>query len=230
MAQVNWTQIKKDAGDMTPVPIGKYDVVVETAELKVAGSGNEYWKLKLKVQNGPHRGRTLYNNVVLSMASPGALRAFFINMGALGITQDQITQSGGDTNAITPMLAGRQALVTIGHQDYQGQLRENVERMEKHPAGPFGSGGGQPPVQQQTTALGTPQASAPTQASPVPQPQPATPAAPPVQAAPAPAPAPAPVPAPEPTQTGPNGGTSLEQGTPLPAQPAAPVSAPAVPW
>lgn len=194
---VNWGQLAKDAGDIQPVPVGKYLAIITQAELKTAGSGNEYWKATFKIQDGPQAGRTLYNNFVLVEGNPNALRAFFINMQNLGITQDQLVSLGQDKNALTPLLVGRQALLTVTHREYQGQMRDNVERVERHPAGPIGNlqGGyattpGAAPIP--SAAAAPIPAAAPAPAAP------AVPSAPIPQAAPAPAPVPAPAPAPAP--------------------------------
>ena len=74
MSTVNWAQLAKDAGDFSPVPIGKYDAICVKAELKQAQSGNEYWATQWKIQNGPQAGRVLFNNFVLVETNPNALR------------------------------------------------------------------------------------------------------------------------------------------------------------
>ena len=183
MQSVNWGQLVKDAGDVAPVPVGKYDAIITSAELKQSGSGRDYWAVRFRIQSGPHTGRTLYNNFVLVPDNPNALRAFFINMQNLGITQDQIVQLGTDLNALTPLLVGRQAILTVTHREYQGTMRDNVDRVEKHPAGPMGN----------LAAAAAPAAGG----TPVPAAAPVPQAAPVPVAAPAPA-AVAPVPAAQP--------------------------------
>lgn len=221
MANVNFAQLAKDAGDIKPVPVGKYDAVIVKAEFKTASSGRDMWSVQLRIQSGPSAGRTLYNNFVLVPDNPNALRAFFINMQNLGITQDQIVSLGTDPDRLTPMLLGRQCLVSITHQEWNGVPRENVDRIEKHPSGPISNGvapaaaatpGTPAPVPTPSPVPSPTPGGAPIQAppapAPLPQPEPA-------QAAPAPAPAPVPVPQPVYEQQSP-------QQTPVVAPPAIP--------
>lgn len=224
MGEVNWAQLAKDAGDTSPVPIGKYDAICVKAELKkAAASGNEYWATQWKIQSGPSANRMLFNNFVLVEDNPNALRAFFINLRNLGITTEHLQNLGTDKNALTPMFVTRQAVLTVGHRPYQGQLREDVERVDPHPNGPIGSlsniggvpaaNGMAPAIPQASVPVAAvPQLAAPTQyappipapapipqqapvAAPLPVPAPA-PVAPPAVVAPAPAPVPQPAPAP----------------------------------
>lgn len=234
MGEVNWAQLAKDAGDTSPVPIGKYDAICVKSELKKAtGSGNEYWATQWKIQSGPSAGRMLFNNFVLVEDNPNALRAFFINLRNLGITTEHLTQLGSDKNALTPMFVTRQAILTVGHRPYNGQMRENVERVDPHPNGPIGSlsnVGGTPAAngmapaipQANVPVMPVPQMPAPTQAVPNPMPIPA-----PAPMMPTPMPAPQPAaqipaapPIPQPAPVAP-----VQQVAPAPAP--APVPAPA---
>src|SRR5438045_350563 len=139
MAEVNWAALAAEAGDVKPVPAGNYEVIIEKAELKTSSNtGREYWAVTLVITSGPHARRRLFNNFVLSTDNPNALRAFFINMQNLGIDQAQIMALGSDTSALTPLLPGRRALVTTSLREYAGSMRENVDRVAKHPAGPIG--------------------------------------------------------------------------------------------
>lgn len=236
MGSVNWGQLAADAGDIAPIPVGKYHAIITSAELKTSANTNrEYWAVKFRIQDGPQAGKTVYNNFVLVEDNPNALRAFFINMQNIGISQQQLIALGTDKNALTPLLVGRQALLTITHREYQGSMRDNVDRVDKHPAGPIGnvnagatgapSGAGAPIP----TAAPTPQA------APAPAPAPAPVAAPvPVPvAAPAPAPAPVPAPAPAPVAPAPVAAPApapVPEAAPVaPAPVAAPVEAPAAP-
>ena len=203
MSTVNWAQLAKEAGDFSPVPIGKYDAICVKAELKQAQSGNEYWATQWKIQNGPHAGRVLFNNFVLVETNPNALRMFFVNLRKLGITTEHLNNLGHDKNALTPMFVTRQALLTVEHKPYNGEMREQVAGFDPHPNGPIGSMsniGGPAPAASAVPANLVPNPAP--QAAPIPQA---------VPQAPAPAPA-TPVPAPAP----------VAQSAPVPPAPQAP--------
>lgn len=229
MSTVNWSQLVQDAGDVNPVPIGKYDAICISAELKQSqSSSNEYWATKWRIQSGEHAGRTLFNNFVLVEDNPDALRAFFINMRNIGITTDHLAQLGGDKNALTPLFVGRQAILTVNHREYQGTMRDNVARLDAHPSGPMRNvqaGGAPSPV---GVAPSVPQVPSVPQAPAV-APQPAVPAAPAPAPAVAPAPAPAPVAAPAPAPEVAAAPMAAPEPAPAPAPAPVPEAAPVAP-
>lgn len=216
MSTVNWAQLAKDAGDFSPVPIGKYDSICVKAELKQAQSGNEYWATQWKIQNGPQVGRVLFNNFVLVETNPNALRMFFVNLRKLGITTEHLNNLGHDKNALTPMFVTRQALLTVEHKPYNGEMREQVASIDPHPSGPIGSMGNIGGPAPAASAVPANFAQNPTpQAAPIPQAVPQAPAAPIPQPAPVPQAAPqapqyTPEPVPNPQQ--------YMQAAPEPAQ------------
>lgn len=224
MSTVNWSQLVKDAGDINPVPIGKYDAICVSSELKQSqSSANQYWATKWKIQSGDQAGRVLYNNFVLTEDNPNALKAFFINMRNIGITTAHLEQLGGDKNALTPLFVGRQAILTVTHREYQGSMRDNVDRIDAHPQGPMGNvqAGGIPQVAAAAPAPAVaPQPAAAPAVAPAPVAAPAPAPAPAAAPQPAPAPAAAPAPAPEIPVAAP-------APAPAPAPEAAPVAAPA---
>src|SRR5688500_10525307 len=93
-------------------------------------------KVQFKVEAGPHAGRTLFTNFVLSPDSAFALTIFFRNMAALGFDDNyfaQLSESGLDVKAsmvtIAGALEGRKARVEVGTRVWQGQERNEVTNM-----------------------------------------------------------------------------------------------------
>ena len=66
---VNFDDVE-DEKDFTPLPAGKYSVVVEDVTEKTTKAGNDMWSLKLKVTHGEFEGRFLFDNLVF-LSGPG---------------------------------------------------------------------------------------------------------------------------------------------------------------
>jgi hypothetical protein len=151
---IDWASLKKTADDATkPLPKDWYEVVVDSAERKTASTGSEMISVKLKVDAGPHAGRMLFTNFVLSPDSGFALSLFFRNMAALGITDEyfgQLSASGMDVQAsltsIAQVIVGRRARVEVGVRQWQGQDRNEVTNMQAASTGAGGVPGGSGPI------------------------------------------------------------------------------------
>lgn len=204
---ISWDELLEEAGDdaatmFEPIPAGDYDVeVVEAPHRKTKGSpAKDSWNVQFKIIGGAYNNRRVFDQLTISPESKGALRYFFGNMGALGLTQD-FWKSKPTNEQVSSALKGRTTRIKVKHETYQGEIKERVEKYLR-PAGgvsPQASAGATPP---------------PAAATPPPPPAAAAPAAPP-QAAPAPPPPP---PAPEPVAEQP----AAPAPAPAPAAPATP--------
>jgi hypothetical protein len=182
---VNFADLAKEAeGAFEPVPVGTYECVVNSAELKAASTGKNMYALTYKIQDGPHAGRILFNNVTISPDNPNAMRMFFKNMLAMGIGRD-FWDSNPSLGSVCGMLEGAPVVVTIAHKEWAGEMREDVKRLAKSQSvrtSMPGSGGAIPniPMPASAVAPGVPNVPAPTPA-PVatPEPQAQTPSPPP---------------------------------------------------
>ena len=217
---VNWANLmEQSGGDFETLPKGSYDVIVDTAEATRSSTDKTMFKIKFKVQGGPHNGRTIFNNITLTIDNPNALRMFFLNMKALGLNADFFSNNP-TPDQVAAALLGAPATVVLDHRMYQGAMRENVKSLL--PRAGITAGGQMAPVGPSisvpTTSPSVPSSPAPA-APVVSQPAPAAPPAPPV-AAPAPAPAPQQAAAPKEESTVP---------IPPPANPAPADDTPALP-
>lgn len=200
MQTVNWSELMDGSGDdFQPLPVGDYDVIVDACEADTTQTEKTMFKTKMKVTQGPHAGRFIWNNFVISPESPPALGFFFRHMAILGLDRSYFEQQPTPEHVAAAMV-GRPCRVGIEHKPYQGEIRMDVKRIM--PPSPMSGPQPQPQPQGQPAPAPAP--------APAPQPQ---------QAAPQPA-APAPAPAPAPAQPAP-------QQPAAPAQAPAPAPAPA---
>jgi hypothetical protein len=218
----SWEDLLNDAGDaggtFEVMPEGDYDFVVKEAEAKTASTGKSMWVAKCEIVGGPHNGRLVWHNFVLSTDNPTALGIFFRQMNSIGLNAEYFRQNPADHHVADAMV-GRRFRGVLGIKKYQGQDRNEIKQF--FPAS--GAGVGAPPA---VTAPPAPPI-APAPPAPAPIASDAHAAVPPA-AAPAPPPPPPAPPAPAPIEQPPTPPVAVE----TPAEqvtPAAPPPAPAPP-
>lgn len=234
MTSISWDElIKSSAGSFDPLPNGDYDVICVETEAAQTQNGKAMVKAKFRVQGGPHDGRHIWNQFVISPENPNALSFFFQHMKVFGMDENFFTQLppvNADLGANDPSLQriastmlNRPARVTVNQRSWNGQMRNSITAI-KAPLGPVGTVTSQAAVPGVPAATPQPapmQAPAPAQqaSQQVYAPQPVAapaPQAPPAAAPPAPAPVSPPAPAsqaPQPVQ---------QEVPPMPQPPASP--------
>jgi hypothetical protein len=210
----SWADLYDEVGEaLAPLPDSEYDFIIRTAEAKKSSNGKPMYVIRADVESGPHAGRSVFNNFVVTRDNQDSMRIFFQQMGSFGLGKDFWRSNPSDAR-VAEMLVGRRFRAATKVESYQGVERNKFRAIK--PAGVASGGAVPPPVPGVATAPPPPPPPQPTAYTPPPPPQAVAPAAPvaqqaPVQQPPAPAPGPAPV-APVPTQ----------QTAPPPTQEAAP--------
>lgn len=193
MPETSWSSLMEEAGgSFEALPEGDYDAEVIACEYKTTSKGKEMWVATLRILTGPHAGRQVWNNFVLTPGNPNALRFFFQHMNVLGLGQEFFMANPHPTQ-VSDSLVGRRARIKVVQRSYQGRITNNVSA--------FMSVGGIPTAPPTPATPAPPMPAAPPQqmpqAPPVPAPQPPPPPpAPPAPPQPPAPPAPPQVPAP----------------------------------
>jgi hypothetical protein len=204
------------------LPVGDYDLECVEATPKPTSTGKEMVKAKYKVIAGPSAGRTVFNQYVLSPENATALAIFFRDMQAHGLDETFFTQLQGVEQpmaVIAARLPGTRVRMTLSQRQWQGQTRNNVDRVQPVPGG--GLVGPGIPV----PSMSGPAPAVPQPGAPVP---PGAPVQPPAAVAPAPAAPAAPV-APQPPAE--PVAAPVTQPAPVPVeQPPAQQAPPALPF
>lgn len=197
MTEVNFQQLMSQAGEgFRPVPSGDYQAVWTKSEAAATKNGKAMIRGQFRIVGGPHDGRLVFNNFVISPENANALGFFFQHMEALGLSREYFN-ANPPMAQVAQMLEGRQATISVGVRQYNGSDQNDIKAVKPPQGGQIG--GGAP------AAVYGPGAAIP-------------PAAP-VQQVPAPASAPPAVPAPPP-------GVVQQPPAAPPAPPAAPVPPP----
>lgn len=213
MTSTNWLDLlneaKQNGGpqDFGPIPAGEYRFKVLEAETRQTQNGKTKYTIKAQVQDGPHAGRLVWDDLIVSPESSGAMGFFFRKMAAIGLGKEFFSTQPTD-NQITSGLKDREFLGKVIIDSYGGKDRNKIDGYKPLAATPTGI---IPPAPQQAAPAAP--------AAPTP-PQPEAPAAP-AQAAPQPVAAPTP---PQPAAA-PQGGSPWDNppaAAPAPAAPSFP--------
>lgn len=139
MTVIDWNALMREsAAAVAVVPDGDYDMSIIKAEHVTSSTGKPMYKVSLRVDSGPHQGRTLINNFVVSPDSPNALRMFFKQMAAFGLDSTFFAQNPAP-DIVAQSLVNRRARVTIGHKTWNNELRNEINGVNPIPAGAGGA-------------------------------------------------------------------------------------------
>ena len=108
MPRIDFSTVE-DAKTFTPVPEGTYLCEVNSVEQTTTNKGDEMWKVRLKILEGPHAGRFLFDNLVFS---PAAMKRVKLACSRLGL------DTTGELDLTPKMLRGRTAVVTVQIEDF----------------------------------------------------------------------------------------------------------------
>jgi len=220
MTTTNWLDLLNEAKsnggqqDFGPIPAGEYQFKILEAETRQTQAGKTKYTIKAQIQNGAHASRLVWDDLIVSPESAGAMGFFFRKMKAIGLDENFFATQPND-DQITAALKDRAFLGKVIIDNYGGKERNKIDGYK--PIASASAAGFIPP---------SPQA-----AAPVPQGFP--PAAAPAAPAPAPAAAPAPQGFPPATVVNPTptpGPWDQGAAAPAPAPQAAPAAAPGSPW
>ena len=172
----------------TALPQGEYDVEISQATAGKTGTQKSKISLRYRVLSGPHQGRNVFNDHVLSPSNPNAMVIFFRHMAAYGLGHDYFA-ANPSLERVAQDLNGKKIRVRLGVRLWDGAERNSV--LAIMPLGAGTSSSGLPPMPSPVSQA--PERPAPPlpQAAPLPPPP-----APPMPAATVPVPAVNPLPEP----------------------------------
>jgi len=109
MPRIDFKEID-DVQDFAPLPAGTYLCRLVDVEKTTTRQGSEMWRLRWAVQEGPQRGRYLFDNMVFSAAAMKRVKHI--------CAQLKLDVSG--TLELTPaMIKGRTCRVTVETEEYE---------------------------------------------------------------------------------------------------------------
>jgi len=116
----------KNAEDFTALPAGDYNCFVETAEAVTASTGKPMIKVTYRVEDGPKKGKKVFNNFVISVDNGQALGFFFRNMAAHGLARSWF-ENDPSMELVAQNLVGKRVRLRLGIRNWQGEDRNEVK-------------------------------------------------------------------------------------------------------
>lgn len=140
MTTIDFNRAIQDArgASFEALPIGDYDVEVAKAEGVTSQSGKPMIKTTMRVVSGPYEKRPIVNQFVLSVENPQAVAIFFRHMKAFGLTEEWFAALGQQASLapVADALVGRRARLTLGHREWQGEMRNEVKSVKPYTGAP----------------------------------------------------------------------------------------------
>lgn len=143
MASINWNAYIKaaeDAGesidDFTPIPAGSYETKVLEASATKTKNGKDMIKVSWVVEGGPHAGRRLWSNLVVSPESPKAMAILIRQLTTLGVKP--LMEAGASFEQIAAGLKDTLATLKVSVGEYQGKPKNEVESIAGRQGGTAG--------------------------------------------------------------------------------------------
>ena len=152
MATRDWKSLRETAEvpNNDPLPPGNYNVAIENVEVKSTQTQKTMFVITMKVIDGPHAGRRIWNNMVVSPESPKAMGFFFKDMAVLG-ADDAFFDANPDEGTITAKVMACPGVAITVRMQRNDPTRNEVARMQ--PLGTASaSGGAVPPAPAQASA------------------------------------------------------------------------------
>lgn len=145
MTTIDFTRALNDAkgASFEALPVGDYDIEVSKSEAVTSQNGKPMIKVTMKVVAGPYERRPIINNFVMSVENPQAVAIFFRHMKAFGLTEEFFASLGsaGSLDPVASALVGRRARLTLGHREWNGEMRNEVKSVKPYTGAPVAAGG-----------------------------------------------------------------------------------------
>ena len=123
MPRIDFNTVE-EAEDFSPLPEGKYLCRLQTVEKAQTQYGDEMWKLRFAVAEGPHERRYVFDNLVFSEA---ALKRVKLICSRLGV------DVSGEVDLTPDLLIHRTCWITVDTEEYE----DEDDRPKKRNVVPF---------------------------------------------------------------------------------------------
>ena len=137
---VDFASLRKQAKLQEIPPPGSYESTCMTTKVQPTKKGDKQLiKARYRITKGPEKGKTIWDNHVLSPESNSALYFFFDAIEAHGLNLDHFDPK--DLTPVAARMVGAAVKITMEHGEYNGRPTINVLKYEpglsaKKPAPP----------------------------------------------------------------------------------------------
>ena len=137
----SWSDLLDDAGgagtDFEPIPDGDYDFVIVKSTAEQTKNSKTMYKVQCKVESGPYKDRTVWNNFVISPENPTALSIFFRQMNILGLDRTFWMTNPSD-HPVAEQLQGKRFRGQVAIRSYNGSESNEIKQFYTPKVAPAG--------------------------------------------------------------------------------------------
>jgi len=134
VSELDWAQLQKEADGAKALPEQDYSMICIESDAVTSSNGKPMIKTRWRITEGPHVDKKVGTQFVVSAESAVALKIFFQQMAALGLTADYFA-SNPKMPEVANALRGRVAVVTLGIRAWQGVDRNEFKAIRAFPEG-----------------------------------------------------------------------------------------------
>lgn len=118
MPKVDFAKVD-DVDSYSPLPDGSYLCRLTEVETDVTRNGDEMWKLRFTVEDGPHAGRYIFDNMVFSLA---AMKRVKLICSRLEL------DTTGEVDLNPDLVKGRRCVVSVQTEEYVDDNNQTKSR------------------------------------------------------------------------------------------------------
>lgn len=122
--------------EFAAIPATSYTVEVESAEARVAQTGNKMINLTCRVQGGPYDGRLIWTNIVFATDNPTAMKFTLRKLKALGVTQEWLARENPSTHTIASKIEGAVVEAEVTQRPWEGEMRNDIKSFKSVSSAP----------------------------------------------------------------------------------------------
>lgn len=114
MPKIDWKSVSDE--QFTLIPEGDYAVTISTVTESETSKGDEMWKLKLTIEDGEYKGKTILTQLVFNDGGYGNIKKLY----------SAIFGSKLPKNCETTDILDESVIVSVVHTEYNGKTYANV--------------------------------------------------------------------------------------------------------
>jgi hypothetical protein len=136
--QVRWDELRKlsEESGFSAVPNGEYTVFIDSCTPAESSSGKQMFKVRFKIEDGPHAGSPIFTNWVLSTENGVALGFFFRKMAAIGLDHAYFDKDPS-IEQVAKDMENRRCIAEVTTREWNGQERNDVNTLKPPTDGNF---------------------------------------------------------------------------------------------
>lgn len=128
---VDWKSILEGVEASEPLkyelpPAGPYTFSVVSGEERDTTTGKKQLSLRLRIEEGPQKGKTVFANWTISPENKKAMGIFLRNLLSLGVSVEWMQNSAPSYQQIIAVVTGAVFKGSLKHREYNGRTSADV--------------------------------------------------------------------------------------------------------